>query len=883
MAKKPQSDNFDALGSIYDFIFTEAKKPPDKRKPVRMKPGTPTDSMLRDALFSSLEVPGAFLTNTVIASFNDAIDIEMGRITYGEFGNLKFTSTNILDILKDPEKAFNDTIKKQKAVRNSMKATFLGGMLDDFVHSGWAHKFADIEAQKAIYGNSIAKEADRFKIQSALGQYAATHADDNRSALQQTKVSGRWLSTDINFMANRSFDLLANKIFEPSIWNGLSQAEKKEFTDMVSGGKRVEEIRDYLAQKFSSQGPRVVARITDRFNRVIAPIGKNDKEDLNVYDTKVYRFLEQDNLEDRINKSKSPEEKAMYEKTLYLLKRDRVNLSNAVNDIQTRLNAATTDEEKKKFKGELKDAKEALRIIEGHTFLGRIGQIEGYWNSLNSVYGGVLGTNVVASYLNGSLYDKNKNSLFLPVDETSVGGVKIFISKQYRDEKTGDILKDAPHTILSKYNQVLTDANYLTPRSILRTFLYNGEGFAYLLHKNIKNISVLGINEKELLDIFTGKGIKDVEISVSDILSKAQASMSPADFAKLEKLLNSSKNLQKLVNVFSMPYQLKEQIVKYFGKSIEKARNKVVGWILSNPKVREVFAKFGADVLLKQWAAKGGLTVLIKSLLTALVAALGITMTPVVSFIVGALTWVASDLVMKAIGVTINVVKYIVTAVAIVVLFIVTVGMAAVMNFNKETMSYRSEVPGDIIMCSAYEEIELEPGEEPWGDVIVPPPSGESCVLGSGSFYCSQGYVDVQGWSHQRIGHLMPVDLTNVSYIYAPQFCSTGDCSITRIARISCSDGSNAGGIVEMTASTGSTTYLFKLLHVKPLAGLGEKLSGGQPVAVVQDRPEVEAGNCWTGKHLHIETRQNGSVVDPLELLQSFGCSVPDETSCANP
>jgi hypothetical protein len=210
------------------------------------------------------------------------------------------------------------------------------------------------------------------------------------------------------------------------------------------------------------------------------------------------------------------------------------------------------------------------------------------------------------------------------------------------------------------------------------------------------------------------------------------------------------------------------------------------------------------------------------------------------------------------------------------------IGSHNIAKFNKETLSYRSEIPGDVVQCPLYEEIELEEGEEPWGDIIVPPPSGESCVLGSGSYSCSQGFVDVKGWTHESTKANMPVDLTGISYIYAPQFCDTGNCSITRIARISCNDKSNAGGIVELTASTGSTTYLFKLLHVKPLAGLGEKLSGGQPVAVVQDRPEVEAGNCWTGKHLHLETKQNGGVVDPLKLLQGFSCNVPSETGCAN-
>lgn len=882
MAKKPKSENFDALGSVFDFLFTEAKKPPDKRKPIKPT-GVAGDSLLTDAIFSSLEMPGAFISDSIINEFNRAITVEVGRIQY-EGESIKFTSTNLIDIIKDPEKAINKLIEDRNATRKAQRATYLGGMIDDFITTAWAHKYGNLEAKSAIYGNILNKEKS-YEISRAMGQYGGLHSEDPSSKLQGSGVPGRSVLHDSDFMVNRSFDLLGRKVFNQR-WDSLSVSEKNEFSQMLSGDKKVSEIKAFFMGKSSIYGTQGASEMANKFVNAVGPsyisdarkFSDNDK--INIFDGKLYRVLEEGNLTDKINDTNTPEnEREIYRKTLYLLKRDRLELRNSIERINGMLSGSLTPDRRRELKGELKDAKQALRIIDGHTLFGRVGQIEGYYNSLQGIYGGVLGTNLAASILNGKFFDPNQNSIFNPVRQSVVGGVDIFVAKE------------SPHKILGKYNVLGTKMYYLTPRSFFRTIFYNGEGFAFLMHQKIKGLakipgigalSALGITEDQILKGFNEE--KDIKLFIENILTKASASLSPKELARLGRLLNGAHTLSKLTKVFSVPFRTQQLVNNFFKARLRKLRERIAYKILTNPRLMKWFTEKGAGFLLREWAKKGGIDVLIKSLLTALVAALGITLTPFISFLLGVLTWAISGLVIKIIGIGLNILKWVSLGIIAILLFIFTMGFGAVTKYNKETLSYRSETPGSIIQCSLYEERDLGTGDDaPWGDTIIPPPSGENCVLGAGSFWCSQGYKETSGWSHQSIPHLMPVDLTSVGYIYAPQFCSTGNCSITRIAVINCRDGSNAGGIVELTATNGSTTYLFKLLHVKPLAGLGEKLSGGQPVAVVQDTPEVERGWCWTGKHLHLETRQNGATVDPLKLLQSFSCNVPDESGCARP
>jgi hypothetical protein len=149
MAKKrPTSNNFDALGSVFDFVFSEAEKKPDKRRPVKPT-GVAGDSKLTDGVFAALEMPGTFVSDSIIREFNGAITVEMGRISYSVGDQkVKLTSTGLIDLLRDPEKAFNKMADGAKAERAAGRAVFLRNSMEDLLANAWAHKYGDIEAKK---------------------------------------------------------------------------------------------------------------------------------------------------------------------------------------------------------------------------------------------------------------------------------------------------------------------------------------------------------------------------------------------------------------------------------------------------------------------------------------------------------------------------------------------------------------------------------------------------------------------------------------------------------------------------------------------------------------------------------------------------------------
>ncbi len=889
MAKKSNTENYDVIGGIFDFIFKESRKPADKRRPVRIEEGIATDRALMDMIGSALEAPGVFVSDTVLDDLNDSLDVEIAKFDFGSQGSVKISSTNLVDLIKDPAKFVDDQRKRAEGQRKASRARFLGGVMDDILTTAWAHKYGDTEAKAISLANATANEkTESYKIARALGEsYKATLGGSQPGAL--------------DFMADRSVQLLARETFGSS-WDSMNERDKIEFTQLVSGlsskkdsygvplkNVKQSEVLEYLKSKYSGKEEKAFYLATEAILRR----GQEDKID--IFEPRLYKHLEKKHLNEKIGAlgnapagSQDEKDRRTYEKMRLMIDRDSAKMLEHISNLKKEISTTTDPNRKKELRKELSDSNRALGIINGNTLFGQIGKVEGYYNSLTQVWG-TNGSNVLPSILNGKFFSK-QNTVLNPVNEngTQFAGVEILLAKK------------SDKSILNAYNKAGESLYYLTPRSLLKTFFYNGEGFARLLHNNLAGMEKtmtaggFGGTFEELMNVMGredmmgklgGDKFKSIDeyldITYKQLLAKNK-SLSPAQLAQLEKMFKSAGSLRKLTNTFSTASRAIEKLkgvyTKIFERQAKKFRASIGRRLLQNQTFRKWLVKSGGAKLLGKWIASGGVKVLVQSVVTAIAGAIGMVGTPIASVVIAALTWIATDLLMKLLKGFLELGKLMFLGILGLIVVIIGISSGSMRKFNKTTYSYTNVVPGDVVACTQYEELPVVPGEEPWGPVPIPPPSGETCVLGSQGIGCSQGFIDVACWSHKNMTAVKPVDLTNVSYIYAPQFCNTGDCKITDVRKINCTDGSNAGGVVVLSANDGSTTYTFKLLHVQPLAAVGEKLSSGQPVAMVQ--MDLEEGWCWTGPHLHLETKQNGSVVDPLALLKTFNCSVPNESQC---
>lgn len=910
MPKGRTKKNYDALGSIFDFIFQEAEKPVDKRRPVPPT-GISAEGEFSDALISTLEKPGAFVSNTLIKEFNDALDVKLLSLDFNNQGKINISANNIVDVIRDPGAFVDKAIQRAKTDRKASRVRFLGEAMDDFLITSWAHKYGDTEAREIALANASANQdirKERHKISRAIGQSVRYSPET------------QFLNSD--FIIDRSIELIGRRTFG-SNWDTLSESQKSEFSNLLSGfgplssitrseieldkfvsGQKkysenpsVADVQKYLVKNFGKKEAQAFARAVDY---------SNPKQSVDISDPQLYKSLERNHLAGKIGALGNPavgtddyKKKLMYQKNLNFVNlqtRDQIrDLKEKINDIKElakkkRMEQTIADEEIAKIQKAIDDGETALRFMGGkmHNIVNVTGRLEGYLNSLNTVWGGVMGApNLIPSILNGDFFDSRKNTLNNPVEEKAVtDSVKIYMAKYTKGR-----------TFSNAYNKIGETVYYLTPRSIMRTFFFNGEGFALLMRKRLNfledskifdlmridgNIGGKKMTSDDILKIYS-QSPAEVKKFVEKQLDFFKSRLTDKQYKQLEKLLKSSSRYHGLFHFFGRPARFKAALDKLVQKRARRIRARLLRVFTKNKRIREWLVKKGVLKLFGTWVAKGGVKNLVKAFVTTIMGALGQTLTPVGSIIVSALTWVLTDLIMKLTKFAMQIAIWMMWGFIAIAVLIFSGGLSLSRKSNKRAFSYNYVPPNAVNKCMPM---------SPLDDPETPIPIIGSCILGEGYIPCSQGWDINASWSNQIcFSHNYPgmhVDLTNVSYIYAPDFCddSGSECRIVSSTPWYCgTDGKYAGDEIVFSFQTGEYTFTFNFLHVKLLPGFsaGSSLSSGA-FAYVQGSDEIDSGNCWSGKHLHIEYgKVNGTAVSPLDLLLAFDCDVPEDVSqCAS-
>lgn len=720
MPSKTKSENYDALGGIFDFIFKESKKPPDKRKPI-IPTGVAGDTMLADAIVSALEMPGVFISDTVVKEYNSALDVDLGSIQFDDDGpghKIKISTTSLIDFVKDPAGYIDKATQRAKADRAAGRAKFLRETMQDFMTTAWAHKYGNREAQAASIASSLAheKKAEAYQVSRAIGEHMVVKS-------REAKISS------VDYMAKRSIELLGRRTFGTS-WNSMSDKDKGEFFQVISNGdvEKVNindpeklgkigtavdqaDIQRYLARRFGSQQAIKFARATRN--------AKNGKID--IADPDLYKDLENDNLTGRIQAlstaapgSSQEDERRIYEKTKYLINMNNQEIIKGIQDIKSELSRTTDPARKKELKAQLKDSTAALTLLTSNTIMGRIGTWEGYLGSIKGVWLGENGGNLLPAILNGDFFDGRKNNVGNPVEEKSIGGVKIYVAKRLKNSANKE------RTVLNAYNKMGESLYYLTPRSIFRTLFYNGEGFAALLSHRLDSLNAMsgsltasGLSYDALSKSINTLSGKDLDNFISRALQTASGRMSPADYKRLKGLLGGSKSLKRMTDLFSMPSKIQGYLKGLVEKRVRKLRARFARFLLKNKSLRKWLVKTGAIKFLGKWIAKGGIQVLIKSLVTAVVGALGVATTGVGGALISALTWVATDIALKLIKWSLEIGKYAILGIIGLFFLLSASGGSATRKFNQTNYTYSNVAPGDVLICDAYGGYSIEE-PDPW-------------------------------------------------------------------------------------------------------------------------------------------------------------------------
>lgn len=889
MPKPRKEENSDALGQIFDFIFNEAQKPPDKRKPVKVT-GISGQNELTDVLSAALEKPGVFLTDQILETFNEALDLEVARINTNEQGSasVKFSTGNLLALLNDPNTYMQKGFDNAKIMRKQMRAQYLGKMMQHAVAEGWARKYnLDLDAKEAIRGSFGARHLDRslskkeraksYDASNAIGASIEGRFYSDSYDKRVMKPNELNLLSEKDHLANRSYELIGREIFGRSYWDKLSTHQKNEFESALEGKTIENYLKNNFNQAYSNQ---FVLRYNDLKKSVYG-----GKDNIEIWDRDKYISLENRNLDFRIKQLNE------YKANNNLQGRDLVNINVGIKRLEQAkvivsgqsLNLDTITNARveirkaidtykqqivqarasgdlsaaKLYQRQIRDLKSGERELNTVMLWGKIGQVEGYINSFNNIY---ANGNFAKAFLDGTFFDPNRNTLLRPSKKeefrfgSKAGGVKILVADESKNP------------IINFYNKSITPLYYLTPKSMMKTLFVNGEGFVFLASQIQKDL------KKALEKSALNSNINIEQLLASDPKSYLESLLGTTDPTVIKKYLKEMKALKGMSNIakiFSYGQRMRDRVNKFFEEKIFKAiRRKIYGALRKG--VSE-----GARKILASWVAKGGIQTFVKGLVIAIANALGIATTGGLANVV--ITIVASVLV--------DVLYGIIKVIAMIVLFafvgliglVFMLGSKSTYKHAQNSYAYTTVVPGEVVTNPNFRGLyPIEDGETP-GELLPfnggSLPDGVQCLLGVQSYRCTQPAYG--SYSHSKVP---AVDITGVEYFYAPTFCGNDNCVVTAVTDVSCSAG-YAGGMVIFNATYGSTTYTFKLIHVSKNVSVGQKLSAGEAVARIMTMAETTSA-CSSGRHLHLEVKANGSSVNPMDVMAGpissggFACNI---------
>ena len=855
MPKQKQYE--DALGSVFDFIFTESQKRPDKRKPVKVT-GVDGTSEYVDAIAAVLESPGQFVNKTTVDAFNDIVNPDLAVIDLGPNEKVKFSLLNVKSALENDLSFIDKGFAKIEADRKLGKLAWAGQQLSGVVAATWAKKYGlDLGTQDALFnmgtdGAFLTKNLK--KPESSLGAWGK-----NREYLEKV-VKG-----EFGDYRNVSEDVFKKSFGEKNgtkIYKELQEAFKV-YDDAIQNEKNSEEISAILDKS------------SDKNYQTLYPVFESHSISMKEAVARADGNIE------LANKYKAAQkgvdifaQRGLRER--YVLEK-KFELKQYKKDLSTMLKSkGYSKEDVKNLKTKISDVNKELRMFKLQESALKLGEWDGMISSVQGVWDYTAGGQLIPAILTGDFYNKDKNTIFggryMPVQEKEILGISRFVPSGKGDMPKFKIPKVGNNKFMNQYYEMMTDMYYMTPASWVKT-LANGEGFAYRAFKQqnkfLKMMEREGWTDKIDLTKLFGEDGKAYLDSFTSILDQEK-------FDKLLKFVKKNERLQKMAYRFGAFGRGKEKITKFFTKKLavpmKKLRQEVGKALL------KVIKDGPARKLIGKWMYSGGFKVLLEGVKTAVKAALGVT-TAGAGLLVGFLVDIAANIVVD-IGMKIAkpVIKFGISIALIVISGIIGVIIVFSTFFVSKNSQYAHVAPNEIVLGQTDYKV---PEDSSVGSGTpfnaAPLPDGVSCLLGSPDYYrCTQGPGG--SYSHRCLPNA--IDIGYAGYFYAPSFCGEGNCTVLENGDYPGCNG-YAGGQVIFEAQYGGNTYKFKLVHVEmdPALSVGSELEAGQVVARIMSHSETGSA-CSTGTHLHLEGWLNNEIVDPSSVLREdpagggFGCNL---------
>lgn len=684
MPQGKQEQYEDALGSIFDFIFTQSQKPPSKTKPLKVT-GVDGTSEIVDALAAAIENPAMFVNSNTINAFQDFVDIDLAKIDLDQRGaQIRFRLKNIGQILKDPGKYVESQFTTAEAIRKSQRMAATGEAMRGVVAGSWA-----------------AKKGLDFETRTALAGVGRT---DEFSHEMMTR---------------------ADKLMESHFTSGSRPVDKKKLTDKYGRdkGERLFNAYKKAESVYREGSPQDRAKIFSGSDKIF--------EDQKTSISELYSFLEAENIRGKARLETDRQKRldyiaaARFVENISAVGQIRKYMGDTKKamefhqgELQRLKKKGASQDELDVHKKRIKELQSGYNMAQRYEFASKIGTFEGNWYTAKDLF---LGGNLLPNVINGNFFNGRVNQIewLQPAKKAKLKFGSSFKDGTWKKddnkweleflvpkEKTGPGSK-----FKNAYAEAMTPLYYLSPVTWVKS-LGTGEVFAYRAHlikktfekqilKDVES-ALAGFDMQAFMDgIMEGKGM--------DYINSLSGTINEDLMKKLEKFMKQEGRMTKMAYRFSGISRMKQKIQGWIEENVgKKVRNTVGTKLLGMGFIQA--SKLGTEAV-EAWMLKGGFRALASGVVKAALQAIGVSIAgPIGSAVASVLTWIGTDLVIKVAEPVIK------SSVQVLVFFVggcftltlVVFGSFFLMVFGK----YSHVAPNEIVMCEAYTDLGLTPIED---------------------------------------------------------------------------------------------------------------------------------------------------------------------------
>lgn len=705
-----------ATDSIYDFLFTESKKPPNKVRPVKATGIDATDGYLT-AVTAALEDPLLYINKATEDAIRDVGNIDLGEINIGPDGKVKFSSGNIKDILNNDMKFVDKAFERMETTRKLGRASAFGWTMTGLVAGVMARQAGlDAEAQDAFrhLGKSTSNPVKNLDTKA-------------RSASLAEK---QWAKADYANISEAVLKSIYGEKQGSQMYKAIQDIDKKYEAEKANGS----------AANFSK-----IFTVDDNSYLTLYPIFES--VDLSRKERDAKALAQNARTRGDEDKAKDYEEKAKGYKNAQNLvmvfgsdgsKDDfrhkyAIQKGKELKSFQTQLenlrksNDPNAPQQMREIEKQAREIQTQLRNFKWQDRAMGLGKLETYRDSIDQSWKYVMGGELIPAIISGDFFDPRKNKAFdwqPTINRDFDLGVK-GRSIQIHMAKSANPFKQ-------RYYDAMTEVYYWTPTGIVST-LTTGEGFAYQA-MNLQKQLLRKFNQSDIAGVF-GKDFDFTKLFGGEresYLLELQARFGDKKYQKLlgflsanEKTFERFKGLQKTANRFG-----------WIGRGTEKIKGFFTGKFASATKgLRERFARRflknikgdAAQKLIENWLEKGGVKVLVEGLKASIKAALGASsggLSNLLNFVVDIAVDVAIQLAEKMAK---PIIKVMLTLLVVVVLGVAGMYIYNVSSFFSIFGQYSHVAPNEIILGDPDYTVPYGgdfPGDLPPGGVDFPLYSG---------------------------------------------------------------------------------------------------------------------------------------------------------------